>query len=154
MTLVDTGNAMNKDELLPCPFCGSERLSVFHDDICRSCEILCECGCHICFSDDEIKEEELEKHVIEKWNTRTQCPECGKNQKAIKALLMNSEKLILVMQTAYVEMCNTGTDNAMLWIENNLDNIGSIPDVRKRTSAQEFFDEELAKLESIRRNEQ
>lgn len=144
---------MEIKELLPCPFCGSERLSVFHDDYICSCKISCECGCHICFSDDEIKEEELEKHVIEKWNTRNQCPECGKNQKVIKALLMNSEKLILVMQTAYVEMCNTGTDNAMLWIENTLDEKGLIPDVRKEASAQEFFDEEIAKLESRRRNE-
>lgn len=141
---------MNKiHELLPCPFCGGT--ADFRDDghigyaYCIHC--LARTDDYYIWRDDNWEEE-----AALEWNTRT-CPECGKNQKSIKALLMNSEKLILVMQTAYVEMCNTGTDNAMLWIENTLDNIGSIPDVRKRTS-EEFFDEELAKLESSRRNEQ
>lgn len=137
-------------ELLPCPFCGGSAE-------CRNDGMTGYIQCQNCLARTDgvysWRDENWKEEVAREWNSRTRCPECGKNQKAIKALLMNSEKLILVMQTAYVEMCNTGTDNAMLWIENTLDNIGSIPDVRKRTSAQEFFDKEMAKLELSRRNE-
>lgn len=137
-----------KTELKQCPFCGSKNLSIHHDDYVCSCKISCECGCSVEWADDDIKKDDLEKLVVKQWNTRTQCPECEKKQNAIENLLLHSEKLILVMQAAYVEMCNTGTDNAMLWIENTLDEKGLIPDVRKGTSAQEFFDKEMAKLEN------
>ena len=87
------------------------------------------------------------------WNDRTQCPEYENKQKAIESLLLHSEKLILVMQAAYIEMCNAGTDNAMRWIENTLYEKGLIPSVTNWTTAQDFFDSEIAKLEERAKNE-
>ena len=142
---------MNKTpELLPCPFCGGP--ADYKDDGMNG-YVHCQ---HCLARTDSFKSwrnENWREEAAREWNSRTQCPECEKKQNAIKNLLLHSEKLILVMQAAYVEMCNTGTDNAMLWIENTLDEKGLIPDVRKGTSAQEFFDKEIAKLESSRRNE-
>ena len=144
---------MNKTpELLPCPICGSEHLRIFHDDYVCSCKIYCECGCSVEWADDCMTENELEKYVVEKWNTRTQCPECEKKQKLIKNLSINTKKLVLIMRAGFVEMQYSGSANAMLWIVNALDKAGSIPDVPKGTSAQEFFDKEMAKIESSRRN--
>lgn len=57
-------------ELRPCPFCRSEHLTVYHDDYACSCKIQCECGCSVEWSSDCMTKEDLEKLVIEKWNTR------------------------------------------------------------------------------------
>lgn len=64
-----------KTELKQCPFCGSEHLSIYHDDHVCSCKISCECGCSVEWADDDIKKEDLEKLVVEKWNTRVYPPE-------------------------------------------------------------------------------
>ena len=61
-------------ELKPCPFCGSEYLTISHDDHVCSCKISCECGCSVEWLSDCMTKEDLEKLVIKKWNTRV-CPE-------------------------------------------------------------------------------
>lgn len=141
------------EKLLPCPFCKSEHVAVYHDDYACSCKIQCECGCSVEWSSDCTTKEDLEKLVIEKWNTRAQCPECERKKKAIEHISFHLEMVLCAMQVAYVEMCNTGADNAMRWIENTLDGPGLIPDVPKGITAQEFFDKEMAELESRMRNE-
>lgn len=70
-----------KTELKQCPFCGSEHLSIYHDDHVCSCKISCECGCSVEWSSDCMTKEDLEKLVIEKWNTRAYPKEV---QKAIE----------------------------------------------------------------------
>lgn len=62
---------MNKTpELKPCPFCGSEYLTISHDDHVCSCKISCECGCSVEWLSDCMTKEDLEKLVIKKWNNR------------------------------------------------------------------------------------
>lgn len=58
------------EKLLPCPFCYSEHVAVYHDDYTCSCKIQCECGGSAEWSSDCMTKEDLEKLVIEKWNTR------------------------------------------------------------------------------------
>lgn len=142
---------MNKTpELLPCPFCGSS--AEYRNDgmtgyvQCQNC--LARTDSVYSWRDENWKEE-----VAEYWNSRTQCPECEKKQKAIGNLSQLSEKLLLTMQAAYVESCNSCADKAMLWIENILYETGLIPDVPKMTTAQDFYDSEIAKLEERTKNE-
>lgn len=140
----------NKTELKPCPFCGGS--AEYRNDgmtgyvQCQNC--LARNDSVYSWRDENWKEE-----VAGYWNSRTQCPEYENKQKAIESLLLHSEKLILVMQAAYIEMCNAGTDNAMRWIENTLYEKGLIPSVTKWTTAQDFFDSEIAKLEERAKNE-
>lgn len=56
-------------ELKPCPFCGSEHLTIYHDDYACSCKVQCECGCSVEWSSDCMTKEDLEKLVIKKWNS-------------------------------------------------------------------------------------
>lgn len=48
-------------ELKPCPFCGSEKVSAYHNNkICQTVECL-DCGARM----DEVPD------AVERWNTRT-----------------------------------------------------------------------------------
>ena len=99
------------------------------------------------------RDEHWKEEAARDWNTRTQCPECEKKQKIIDDIAHHLGEILISMQAAYVEMCNTSTDNAMLWIENTLYEKGLIPSVTKWTTAQDFFDSEIAKLEERTKNE-
>lgn len=58
----------NKDELLPCPFCGdSDELKIYDNGVnCNRCEIGGDLG--------HCVGEECRNLAIERWNTRTQQP--------------------------------------------------------------------------------
>ena len=137
-------------ELLPCSFCGGE--AEYRNDgmtgfvQCQNC--LARTDSIYSWRDENWKEE-----VAGYWNDRTQCPECAKKEKSIKNLSRLSGKLLLTMQAAYIESHSSCADKAMLWIENILYETGLIPDVPKGTTVQDFFDKEIAKLESSIRNE-
>ena len=103
--------------------------------------------------DMHMRNKNWKEDAARDWNSRTQCPECEKKKKAIEHISFHLEMVLCAMQAAYVEMCNTGADNAIRWIENTLDGPGLIPDVPKGITAQEFFDKEMAELESRMRNE-
>ena len=137
-------------ELLPCPFCGGP--AEYRNDgmtgyaQCQNCLARTVSICSWCDKD-------WKKKTAHEWNARSQCPECANKEKSIKNLSLLSEKLLLTMQAVYIESHNSCADKAMLWIENILYETGLIPDVPKGTTAQDFSDKEIAKLESRIRNE-
>ena len=145
------GKKMTKTpELLPCPFCGGP--ADFQENECIGYAYCIQC---LAKTDEfySLRNNNWKEDAARDWNSRTQCPECEKKKKAIEHISFHLEMVLCAMQAAYVEMCNTGADNAMRWIENTLDGPGLIPDVPKGITAQEFFDKEMAELESRMRNE-
>lgn len=57
-------------------------------------------------------------------------------------------KLLITMQAAYIEQCNSGAVSAMEWITNTIEGPGLIPEITEGLAAQEFFDREMEKNES------
>ena len=141
---------MENEKLLPCPLCGG---SAEYRNDGMSGYVQCQNCLARTDSIYSWRDENWKKEAAQDWNVRTHCPECEKKEKSIKNLSQLSEKLLLTMQAAYIESYNSCADKAMLWIENILYETGLIPDVPKGTTAQYFFDKEISKLESSRRNE-
>ena len=137
-------------ELLPCPLCGGS--AEYRNDGMTGYVQRQNCLART----DSIyswRDENWKKEAAQDWNVRSQCPECAEKEKSIKNLSLLSGKLLLTMQAAYIESHNSCADKAMLWIENILYETGLNPDASKETNAQDFFDKEIAKLESRIRNE-
>lgn len=82
----------SSNKLLLCPFCSSERLSIYHDNYSCSCKVQCECGCSFEYADDCMTKDELEKHVIEKWNKRRKRVERRQRREKFKPIVFFVKK--------------------------------------------------------------